>query len=325
MDKSTDLGGSAGYLAPPLPVPPTGAAAMVDRLAELRGRRQGDVGVFELTFGEDDDLGALPRPRPLAAPGAEPEPAPVPELGAGFMEEAAMVRRGIAQLQRRQAQTAALHSALLQCTTPEEETAAAHALEQHIDTLVGQRHQVSAQLKALHERLVALKAAQLGSAEERACANAHNQLVLRMREHLQEATAQQSQLQAHAEQRSAEEASLAPNQPQQHQQREALQREVGLVHQRHAAILSLERNVRELHQLFLDMAMLVERQGDQLDCIEDNVQRAVQYTERGVQALVEANELGRRSRQKLCCLLVIFVLLLFFLLGPLLLFGISRR
>ena len=41
------------------------------------------------------------------------------------------------------------------------------------------------------------------------------------------------------------------------------------IDERHKAVKELERSMMEMHQMFLDMAVLVEEQGAQLDNIEN--------------------------------------------------------
>ena len=43
------------------------------------------------------------------------------------------------------------------------------------------------------------------------------------------------------------------------------------VQERHEAVKELEKSLMELHQVFLDMAVLVEAQGEMLDNIEQQV------------------------------------------------------
>ena len=51
------------------------------------------------------------------------------------------------------------------------------------------------------------------------------------------------------------------------------------VEARHRDIKRLENNIRELHDMWMDMAMIVEKQGDMVDRIEFNVGQARDYTE----------------------------------------------
>ena len=45
------------------------------------------------------------------------------------------------------------------------------------------------------------------------------------------------------------------------------------IQERHAAVRELERSLLDLHQVFLDMAVLVEAQGEMLDNIESQARR----------------------------------------------------
>lgn len=53
----------------------------------------------------------------------------------------------------------------------------------------------------------------------------------------------------------------------------------------------------ELHQLFLDMSVLVETQGEMLDQIEYSVQQAQAFVEKGVSQLENAKKSQKSSRK----------------------------
>ena len=50
-----------------------------------------------------------------------------------------------------------------------------------------------------------------------------------------------------------------------------IQDTVAEIQERHEAVVGLEKSLMELHQIFLDMAVLVEAQGEMLDNIENQV------------------------------------------------------
>ena len=50
-----------------------------------------------------------------------------------------------------------------------------------------------------------------------------------------------------------------------------IQDTVAEIQERHDAVVGLEKSLMELHQVFLDMAVLVEAQGEMLDNIENQV------------------------------------------------------
>lgn len=69
------------------------------------------------------------------------------------------------------------------------------------------------------------------------------------------------------------------------------------IEQRHRDIKKLEQSIQELHQLFVDMALLVETQGELIDQIEYNVNQSVAYTGEAVKQLQQAVQLQRKSRK----------------------------
>jgi len=85
------------------------------------------------------------------------------------------------------------------------------------------------------------------------------------------------------------------------------------IQNRHEDIVRIERSIIELQQLFMDMAVMVQAQGEMLNRIEDQVNIAVEATENGVQSLRKANKLQRKARRKQCiivlCLIVILVII----------------
>uniref|UniRef100_A0A8C2I4Y9 Syntaxin 2b n=1 Tax=Cyprinus carpio TaxID=7962 RepID=A0A8C2I4Y9_CYPCA len=66
------------------------------------------------------------------------------------------------------------------------------------------------------------------------------------------------------------------------------------IESRHKDILQLESSIKELHDMFVDMAMLVETQGEMIDNIEKNVTNAVDYVG---QAKVETKKAVRYQTQ----------------------------
>jgi len=87
------------------------------------------------------------------------------------------------------------------------------------------------------------------------------------------------------------------------------------VENRHREILKLEESIKELHQLFVDMAILVEQQSEMLDQIEYNVNTSVAHTGKAVKELQLANQYQKKSRKSMCILICILVAILLFLGG----------
>ena len=57
------------------------------------------------------------------------------------------------------------------------------------------------------------------------------------------------------------------------------------IQERHDAIKEIEKSLMELHQLFLDMAVLVEAQGQQLNDVESHVAHVSSFVMRGTEQL----------------------------------------
>ncbi|CAN4094151.1 unnamed protein product [Withania somnifera] len=89
------------------------------------------------------------------------------------------------------------------------------------------------------------------------------------------------------------------------------------IQERHDAVKEIEKNLIELHQIFLDMAALVEAQGQQLNDIESHVAHASSFVRRGTEQLVEAREIQKSSRKCACFAVFLIILLVILLSFPL--------
>jgi len=84
---------------------------------------------------------------------------------------------------------------------------------------------------------------------------------------------------------------------------------------RHADIIKLESSIKELHDMFMDMAMLVESQGEMIDRIEYHVEHAVDYVQTATQDTKKALKYQSKARRKKimlggCLLVVVAVIIL---------------
>ena len=80
-------------------------------------------------------------------------------------------------------------------------------------------------------------------------------------------------------------------------------------------VLTLEASVAELHQMFLDFALLTEKQGELLDQIEHQVKEASDYIDQGNTEMVEAIEIQKSIRAKQCCIALIVLVVLGVIIG----------
>eukprot|EP00894_Picocystis_sp_ML_P002205 jgi/Pico_ML_1/52722/g3390.t2 len=79
------------------------------------------------------------------------------------------------------------------------------------------------------------------------------------------------------------------------------------IKERHDAVVEVERGLLELHQIFLDMATLVEQQGEMIDNIESQVARASTFTAQGTEVLRDTKTLHKKIKRKQLCLALIVV------------------
>eukprot|EP01006_Ploeotia_vitrea_P006511 TRINITY_DN13410_c0_g1_i1.p1 TRINITY_DN13410_c0_g1~~TRINITY_DN13410_c0_g1_i1.p1 ORF type:complete len:309 (-),score=21.07 TRINITY_DN13410_c0_g1_i1:97-1023(-) len=75
-------------------------------------------------------------------------------------------------------------------------------------------------------------------------------------------------------------------------------------------VLTLEASVQELHQMFLDFALLTEQQGEMLDQIEFQIKSASDYIDEGNTNMVQAVELQKSLRYKQCCCCILVIVII---------------
>ncbi|KAF2288174.1 hypothetical protein P3X46_008203 [Hevea brasiliensis] len=81
------------------------------------------------------------------------------------------------------------------------------------------------------------------------------------------------------------------------------------IQERHDAVRDLERKLLDLQQVFLDMAVLVDAQGEMLDNIESQVSSAVDHVQSGNTALQRAKKLQKNSRKWMCIAIIILLII----------------
>ncbi|KAI4300542.1 hypothetical protein L6164_033910 [Bauhinia variegata] len=84
------------------------------------------------------------------------------------------------------------------------------------------------------------------------------------------------------------------------------------IQERHDAVKEIKKNLKELHQVFLDMAVLVEAQGEQLDDIESHVARANSFVKTGAQQLQVARKQQKNTRKWTCYAIMLLLVIILF-------------
>lgn len=104
-----------------------------------------------------------------------------------------------------------------------------------------------------------------------------------------------------------------------------LQNAVADIEDRHKDIVKLERvtiyfiqSVNQVHQLFIELAALVQLQGELIDNIEANIHTAKDHVLQAEKDIIKSKENMQSARKKKCCILIIVLVILAVILGPVL-------
>ncbi|CAH1787016.1 unnamed protein product [Owenia fusiformis] len=89
------------------------------------------------------------------------------------------------------------------------------------------------------------------------------------------------------------------------QQQEDIENDVALIQEREDRIRQLEGDILDINEIFRDLGALVYEQGEAIDTIEANVEKAYDNVESGNEQLVQASIYQKKSRKKMCCLAAI--------------------
>jgi len=92
--------------------------------------------------------------------------------------------------------------------------------------------------------------------------------------------------------------------------------ELARIREKHQDILRLERSMAELAQMFQEMAVLVEHQGEMIDAIEFNIREAKDYTAKAEQQLITTKKVQRSNRKWMCYAVLCMLVVLLVILGP---------
>jgi len=94
--------------------------------------------------------------------------------------------------------------------------------------------------------------------------------------------------------------------------------EVQRIRDKHQDILRLEKSIADLAQMFQEIAILVDAQGELLDSIESNVHSANEYVGKGVKELDKTLKIQNNTRKWQCCLSCFCLVVLVVLMWPIL-------
>ncbi|BFZ15598.1 hypothetical protein BsWGS_18637 [Bradybaena similaris] len=90
---------------------------------------------------------------------------------------------------------------------------------------------------------------------------------------------------------------------------EIIEDDLALILEREQRIRQLEADILDVNEIFRDLGAMVQTQGEVLDTIDSNVERAAANVELGNEQLVNAAKYQSKSRKKMCCLVVILLVI----------------
>nr|AFK39662.1 unknown [Lotus japonicus] len=91
---------------------------------------------------------------------------------------------------------------------------------------------------------------------------------------------------------------------------------VAEIQDRHEGAKEVEKSLLELHQVFLDMAVMVEAQGEKMDDIEHHVLHSSHYVKDGTKNLQTAKMYQKSSRKWMCIGIIILLILILVIVIP---------
>jgi t-SNARE complex subunit (syntaxin) len=97
-----------------------------------------------------------------------------------------------------------------------------------------------------------------------------------------------------------------------------LQNAVKDLEERHRDIKNLEKSILQVHNMIIELSKLVQLQGEMIDNIELNIQKAKDYVIKGEKHIVKAKKNMESARKKKCIILLIVIGILVVILLPIL-------
>jgi t-SNARE complex subunit (syntaxin) len=83
-----------------------------------------------------------------------------------------------------------------------------------------------------------------------------------------------------------------------------------IIQEREEGIIDIEKSVREISHIMIQMSNMVETQGRDLDLMEDHIESAMTHTANATAELRKAVQYQKSSRKTMCCLLFIVLLII---------------
>eukprot|EP00921_Rhytidocystis_pertsovi_P003570 GHVQ01006194.1.p1 GENE.GHVQ01006194.1~~GHVQ01006194.1.p1 ORF type:complete len:397 (-),score=86.68 GHVQ01006194.1:390-1412(-) len=257
------------------------------------------------------------------------------ETNGEFMKEyfskVKVLKSAISEAEKHVGRMRELKQSVLEATSPEQEKDISHELNHLLDTT---NIIIAKTKKALHvikHENVAFANKHTDSSEARIRTNMHQALTRRFGAVLTEYQTVQTEYKLEVRNKVARQVQIVypeANEEEVHQMVEAgdmssamalrtritgshqtLKNALADIQDKYRDIRRLEQSVSELHQMFLEIATLVEHQGELLDQIEFSVTQAKEYTEKAETELVTARKYQETAKKRMCWITVCLIIL----------------
>ncbi|KAG2720098.1 hypothetical protein I3760_02G020100 [Carya illinoinensis] len=80
--------------------------------------------------------------------------------------------------------------------------------------------------------------------------------------------------------------------------------------ERHEVVMDIQRSLNKLHQVFIDMAIMVETQGEKIDDIEENLANVGSFINGGTNSLYYANQMKKKNKKWALWVCVVLLIIL---------------
>ncbi|XP_062340439.1 syntaxin-2-like [Osmerus eperlanus] len=207
------------------------------------------------------------------------------------------------------------HSAILSAPNPEEKTK--NELEQLTNHIKGNANAVRAKLKTIQDSLPEDENANTASVDQRIQKNQHTNLTRWFVDVMTSYNETQVSFRVKCKARIQRQLEITGRMTTDEELEEILHSEnpaiftsdiisdsqitrqaLSEIESRHQDIIRLESSIRELHDMFVDMAMLVETQGEMINNIEKNVTTAAEYVGSAKGETKKAVRYQKKARRK---------------------------
>ncbi|KAH8042229.1 hypothetical protein HPB51_021313 [Rhipicephalus microplus] len=240
------------------------------------------------------------------------------EDGANFMEEffaeVEEIRENIDKIQANVEEVKKKHSAIL--SAPQTDEKVKHELEDLMADIKKTANKVRAKLKVMEQNIEQLEQTQMMSADFRIRKTQHSMLSQKFVEVMTDYNKTQTDYRERCKARIQRQLEITGRMTTNEELEEMLEsgnpaiftqgiimetqqakQTLADIEARHADIIKLETSIRELHDMFMDMAMLVESQGEMIDRIEYHVEHARDYIETAKQDTKKALVYQSKARR----------------------------